>query len=301
MGKLRAVIRLIRPQQWVKNIFVFTGIIFSGRVSDTVAVLHAVIAFGAFCLISSSIYLLNDIKDVEEDRKHPKKKSRPLASGELPVAVAGLLFLAFAGASLGITYAVLGRSTVVVLATYLVINMGYSFGLKNVVILDVLLIASGFVLRILAGATAISVMPSTWLVLCAVMISVFLGFTKRRAEVVLLGDRASEHRRVLAQYSTAFLDQMIGIVTAGTVVCYILYTVDPHTVELVGSRAMIFSVPLVLYGIFRYLYLVYHAESGGDPTRTVFTDIPLLVDGSIWGVLCTVLILFGRQWGPFLF
>jgi hypothetical protein len=157
------------------------------------------------------------------------------------------------------------------------------------------LIAAGFVLRILAGAAAIGVVPSTWLVLCAVTISLFLGFTKRRAEVVLLGEKAREHRRVLAFYNTAFLDQMISIVTAATVVCYILYTVDDRTVAMIGSRLLILSVPFVLYGIFRYLYLVYHTEAGGDPTRTVFTDVPILLNGVAWGVLCTVIILFGKQ------
>ncbi len=180
------------------------------------------------------------------------------------------------------------------------LNIAYSFGVKHIVIIDVLVIATGFVLRILAGAAALSVLPSAWLVLCGVMISLFLGFTKRRAEVVLLGDRASEHRKVLAHYSPAFLDQMISIVTAATVVGYVLYTVDSRTIELVGSRALLLSVPLVLYGIFRYLYLVYHAESGGDPTRTVFTDIPLLVTGALWGVLCTAVILLGKDIWSFL-
>jgi len=295
MGKLVATARLARPKQWVKNIFVFTAIIFSGRVTDLDSVLHALIAFCAFCAASSAIYFLNDFRDVKDDRRHPTKSSRPLASGALPLWFGPAGFALFAAASLMVGFRWLNNTSGLVIGVYLVINLLYSLGFKHMVIIDVLLIAAGFVLRILAGAAAISVMPSTWLILCAVTISLFLGFTKRRAEVVLLGDKAKEHRRVLAHYNTAFLDQMISIVTAATVVCYILYTVDTRTVDLVGSRLLILSVPLVLYGIFRYLYLVYHSDSGGDPTRTVFTDVPLLITGALWGALCTVVILFGDK------
>ncbi len=294
MSKLGAAIRLARPKQWVKNIFVFTAIIFSGRVTDTDSIIHALVAFAVFCLASSAIYFLNDFRDVEEDRRHPTKCKRPLASGAIPIWVGPVGFATFSSGSLTIAFCELNTQTGLVVGLYLVLNLLYSLGLKHLVIIDVLIISAGFVLRILAGAAAITVMPSTWLILCAVTISLFLGFTKRRAEVVLLGDKAKEHRRVLAYYNTAFLDQMIAIVTAATVVCYILYTVDMRTVELVGSRLLILSVPLVLYGIFRYLYLVYHTESGGDPTRTVFTDIPLLVTGAMWGALCTGVILFGE-------
>lgn len=278
----------------MKNIFVFTAIIFSGRVDDTGSIVNAVVALVAFCLASSSIYFLNDFRDVQEDRRHPTKCRRPLASGALPVWVGPVGFAILAALSLLVAFMRLNTASGLVVGVYLVINLLYSLGLKHIVIIDVLLIAAGFVLRILAGAAAIEVMPSTWLILCAVTISLFLGFTKRRAEVVLLGDKAKEHRRVLAFYNTAFLDQIISIVTAATVVCYILYTVDSRTQDLVGSRLLILSVPLVLYGIFRYLYLVYHAESGGDPTRTIFTDVPLLITGALWGVLCTGVILFGR-------
>ena len=295
MTKLGALLRLARPKQWTKNIFVFTAIIFSGRATDVDAISHALIAFAAFCLASTAIYMLNDFRDVKEDQRHPTKKTRPLAAGTLPLWTGPVGFALAAGASLAMALSLLNTTSALVLGLYLVFNLAYSLGLKHLVIIDVLIIATGFVLRILAGAAAISVMPSTWLVLCAVTISLFLGFTKRRAEVVLLGEKAKEHRKVLAYYNKSFLDQMISIVTAATVVCYILYTVDERTVALVGSRLLILSVPLVLYGIFRYLYLVYHSESGGDPTRTVFTDIPLLLNGIIWGLLCTGIILFGKE------
>ena len=295
MGKLAAVVRLARPKQWVKNIFVFTALIFAGKVLVKQALIEAAIAFVAFGFASSAGYFLNDFRDIEEDRRHPVKRERPLARGDLPAALGPVGFLVCAGVALALSFWLLNPIAGGVVGLYLVINLGYSLGLKHLVIIDVLLISAGFVLRIIAGAAALEVMPSTWLILCAVTISLFLGFTKRRAEVVLLGDKASEHRRVLRHYNTAFLDQMISIVTAATVVCYILYTVDRQTVELIGSRLMILSVPLVLYGIFRYLYLVYHADSGGDPTRTIFTDVPLLVTGALWGALCTVVILFGEE------
>jgi 4-hydroxybenzoate polyprenyltransferase len=295
MNTLKATLRLARPQQWTKNIFVFTVLIFAGRAIDLTSVKLTLLTFAVFCLASSSIYFLNDFRDLEEDRKHPEKKSRPLASGALPAWVGLFGFMILVVVSLAIPYLLINQMTTFVVGTYIALNIGYSLGLKHLVIIDVIVLASGFVLRILAGAATLSVLPSTWLVLCGVMISLFLGFTKRRAEVVLLGERAQEHRRVLAHYSPAFLDQAISIVTTATVVGYVLYTVDERTVEIVGSRAMILSVPLVLYGIFRYLYLVYHGKSGGDPTRTVVTDVPILITGTIWGVLCMLVIFFGRN------
>jgi 4-hydroxybenzoate polyprenyltransferase len=299
--QLLAIIALMRPKQWVKNIFVFAVVIFSGLVADIYAITHTLIAFASFCLASSSIYCLNDYHDVEEDRLHPKKSKRPLAAGHLPV-MAGLLgFVSLSLASVALSLELLGKAPAVVIALYLLLNVGYSLGLKHLVIIDVLIISAGFVLRILAGATALSVMPSAWLMLCGVTISLFLGFTKRRAEVVMLGEEASKHRPVLEHYSTGFLDQMISIVTAATVVLYALYTVDDKTVALVGSRMLVLSVPLVLYGIFRYLYLVYHTQGGGDPTRAVFTDGPMLATGFVWAGLCLSIILWGREIGRVLF
>lgn len=297
MNQLHAVFRLGRPKQWVKNIFVFTALIFSGQVTEWLSIRTTIITFVSFCLASSAIYFLNDYRDIDEDKKHPTKRERPLASGALPKYVGVVGFVILLLAALGIPLVMSNIPVAIVIGSFLILNTAYSMGLKHVVIIDVLAIASGFVLRILAGAAALRVMPSAWLILCGVMISLFLGFTKRRAEVVLLGERAVDHRKVLAEYSPAFLDQMISIVTAATVVGYVLYTVDTRTIQLVGSRALLLSVPLVLYGIFRYLYLVYHADSGGDPTRTVFSDIPLLITGGLWGLLCTTVILYGKELG----
>lgn len=295
MTVLKSALRLARPQQWGKNIFVLTALIFSGRVLDLDAVRVTLLTLSLFCIASSSIYFLNDYRDIDEDRKHPEKRGRPLAAGDIPPWAGLVGFLVLLVVSLAMSLVLVNRTTTLVIALYIALNVAYSLGLKHLVLIDVLVIASGFVLRILAGAAALTVPPSTWLVLCAVMISLFLGFTKRRAEVVLLGDRATEHRRVLAHYSPAFLDQAISIVTAATVLGYVLYTVDGRTVELVGSRALILSVPLVLYGIFRYLYLVYHANTASDPSRTVFTDLPILITGMLWGIFCMLVIFFGRN------
>ncbi|MBN2715189.1 MAG: decaprenyl-phosphate phosphoribosyltransferase [Deltaproteobacteria bacterium] len=295
MRTIAALFRLARPGQWVKNIFVFTALIFSGLVLDPNSLLDAVIAFGTFSMVSSSVYFLNDFMDINEDRLHETKKYRPLAAEDLPRFAGSVGFVVLAVSALMITYLTLGTISTIIITFYLLINLGYSLGLKNIAILDVLIISAGFVLRILIGAAAISRMPSTWLVLCGVTISLFLGFTKRKAEIVYLGASAIRHRKVLGQYNESFLDQAISIVTAATVICYILYTVDPLTVAMVGSRMLLFSVPPVLYGIFRYLYLVYHDKSGDDPTRTVFTDIPLLLTGGAWAILCTAAILFGTD------
>ena len=295
MRTIAALIRLARPGQWVKNIFVFTALIFSGLVFDLSSLLDAVIAFGVFSMVSSSIYFLNDFMDINEDKLHDTKKHRPLAAGDLPASVGSIGFVILSLGALATTYLTLGNISALIILVYLLMNLGYSLGLKHVVIIDVLIIAAGFVLRILIGAAAISRLPSTWLLLCGVTISLFLGFTKRKAEIVYLGDSAISHRKVLGQYNESFLDQAISIVTASTVIFYILYTVDPHTTAMVGSRMLLFSVPPVLYGIFRYLYLVYHDESGGDPTRTIFSDRPLLLTGGIWAILCALIILFGTD------
>ncbi|MBN2803517.1 MAG: decaprenyl-phosphate phosphoribosyltransferase [Deltaproteobacteria bacterium] len=300
MTAIFSIFKLARPAQWVKNIFVFTALIFSGDILKINSVIDALIAFAGFCLVSSAVYFLNDYKDIQSDRQHPVKKNRPLAAGQLPpfTGIAGFIILASVGITIFQSF--LGLTSTIILITYLLMNIAYSFGLKNVVILDVLIIAGGFVLRILAGSSAISSMPSTWLILCAITVSLLLGFTKRRAEVTTMGDNAKSHRKVLNHYNRDFLDQAISIATAATVVCYILYTVDPNTIKMAGSKLLIFSVPSVLYGIFRYLYIVYHNKSGGDPARDVFTDIPMLINGIIWALFCTIAILYGPEIVQFL-
>lgn len=292
---LLKILKLARPEHWLKNGFVFVALIFSGNLFSLPSLRDSLIAFAAFCLASSAAYFLNDYRDRAADALHPTKQHRPLASGALPPWVGPVGFVILCGTAVFVALHFLGVLSTAILVAYLLLNIGYSLGLKRLVIIDVLIIATGFVLRVLAGAAAIGVMPSRWLVLCTITISLFLGFTKRRSEVLQLGDSRVSHRSVLAHYSAAFLDQMISVVTAATVVCYILYTVDAATVRMVGSSMLIFTVPLVLYGMFRYLYLVYHTRDADDPTRTLYADVPLLITGGAWVVMCAVIIFYGKD------
>jgi 4-hydroxybenzoate polyprenyltransferase len=296
MNVVIATIKLARPKQWLKNIFVFPVLMFSGLIVQKEQVILTLIAFAAFCFAASSVYFFNDYKDMDEDRKHPTKRSRPLASGRVPKRVGLVGSIVLGSISIAIPVVYLNAPTTWIICFYLLLNILYCLGLKHVVIIDVLVIATGFVLRILAGAAVLYIMPSPWLILCAVMLSLFLAFTKRRAEVVSLGDRATQHRKVLSEYSPLFLDQMISIVTASTVVGYVLYTVDDRTTAIVGSNLLLISVPFVLYCIFRYLYLIYQVDvEDGNHTRTIFTDVPMLISGGIWGILCTLIVLFGSE------
>jgi|SRR5262245_13345982 len=285
----RSLARGLRPQQWVKNLFVFAPLLFSQNLFSPPAVGRSVAAFLLFGLASSSVYLLNDIFDREQDRLHPQKRNRPLVTGELTVAVAGgavlvLLLLALGGAWM------ISIPLALVLLGYWLINLLYSTWLKHQVILDVFAIASGFVLRVAGGALVIQVEISHWLFLCTTLLALFLGFSKRRHELGVLQARAEAHRQVLADYSPHFLDMMIAIVTASTVMCYALYTVSDDTVRRFHTHALLLTLPFVLYGIFRYLYLIHNRNEGGDPTQTVLADVPMLVDLGLWALTAGLII-----------
>jgi len=292
-GLLPALVVTVRPRQWIKNFFIFGPLLFSHNLKDVGTDLAALAGFALFCLAASSVYILNDLMDLEADRLHPVKRFRPIASGRISrttaLVVAGALLVVTAAGSLA-----LGNMFALLILCYVLLNVSYSLGLKQVVIIDVMMIGAGFVIRVLAGAAVIQVSPSHWLVLCTILLAVFLGFTKRRAELTLLEEKAVEHRKVLTSYSTSFLDQMISVVTAATLMCYILYTVDVRTVHSVagGSRGLLLTVPLVMYGIFRYLYLVYRLEEGGSPTQALLEDRMMLVSVVLWAVLCVVVIYF---------
>jgi len=279
----------LRPQQWVKNLLVLTPLLFSQNLFAPVAVGRTLATFIFFCFISSSVYLLNDIKDREQDRLHPQKRHRPIAAGELSLMVAQvvmvvLLFLALAGGAL------ISQTLALVLSVYWLINLLYSAWLKNEVILDVFAIASGFVLRVVGGGIAVHVVASHWLFLCTSLLALFLGFSKRRQELVLLGEEAAGHRHVLGEYSIPFLDMMIGIVTASTVMSYALYTVSEETVRRFQTHALLLTLPFVLYGIFRYLYLIYHKDQGGDPAQDLLTDRYIMIDIFLWAILTGIII-----------
>ncbi len=271
----------MRPRQWTKNLFVFPAIVFAQRLYDKGAVDVTLAAFIIFCFLSSSVYIVNDIADAEKDREHPTKRNRPIASGRLPVAVAWPFAVLLASFSMVLALAV-NRPFAFCAALYLGINLLYSFSLKHIVILDVLIVAAFFVLRAVAGAAAINVPISHWLLICTFLLALFIAMSKRRHELVLLDENASAHRASLTEYSPYLLDQMIAVVTASTVMGYVLYTVDQETVIKFGTDHLVYTVPFVIFGIFRYLYLIHQKGEGGDPDRIVISDRPFLINFLIW-------------------
>jgi 4-hydroxybenzoate polyprenyltransferase len=282
----------LRPRQWTKNLLVFAGLIFTQSLGQPVAVARAFTAFVIFCLLSGGTYLVNDVFDAERDRGHPRKRHRPVASGRVPSGVAlatGVALLA--GSCLG-AFALSRRFGAVALAYALLLST-YSAGLKHVVIVDALMIAAGFVLRALAGVVVLDAEFSHWLLLCTILLALFLTFGKRRHELLTLEATAPGHRPILSEYSPQLLDQMISVVTASTLMAYALYTVAPETQAKLGPW-MPLTIPFVLYGIFRYLYLLYRRDLGGDPSEHLVTDPALLVDVALWGMMITVVLYLGR-------
>ena len=281
MKKLLELFRLMRPHQWVKNAFVFTGLLFGHAWRDPDLATQVVFAFIAFCLVSSTIYIINDIVDLEQDRHHPKKSLRPLASGQVSVTAA-LIFAAFIGVlGFGLAFKA-SKIVAVILVAYALMNIAYSLRLKHVVILDIFIIATGFMLRILAGTLGVGIPPSQWLLLCGMMVTLFLGFTKRRAEIMALTENKTAHRKVLAHYSPVLLDKMIGITAAGLIMSYSLYTMNQGTIRIHGTANLIYTVPFVMYGVFRYIYLLHHQSRGGDPSHDLVRDPHLFIVVGAW-------------------
>jgi 4-hydroxybenzoate polyprenyltransferase len=289
---IQPLVRSLRPTQWAKNLFVLAALVFGRQLSDRTAVAHALLALLAFCCLSSTVYLINDLRDREEDRRHPLKRLRPIAAGTLsvPAAVGAAVVLGFAALALSLG---LGLPFLLVLAGYLVLNLLYTTWLKHMVILDVMSISLGFVLRVIAGAEATHVAVSRWLFLCTIFLALFLAFSKRRHEITLLAGAAAEQRRVLDHYSPAFLDQMINVVTASSVVAYALYCVAPETVEKYHTQDLIYTIPLVLYGIFRYLYLMYQSPGERNPTEAILRDPPFLINMVLWGLAVLWIVYSG--------
>ncbi|MCP4398569.1 MAG: decaprenyl-phosphate phosphoribosyltransferase [bacterium] len=284
-----ALVRAMRPNQWTKNLILFAGLIFAHELFDPVSLTETLTAFFLFCLLSSSIYIVNDIKDVERDRQHPLKSKRPIAAGELSIPAAWLSATVLTLFVL-ISSFVLDPGFGLVALMYFALLFAYSYWLKHLVILDVLTIAIGFVLRAVAGAEVIDVEFSAWLLLCTILLALFLGLSKRRHELSLLGENAQSHRKILAEYSPHLLDQMIGVVTASTLMAYALYTMDDGTIEKFGTSYMILTIPFVIYGIFRYLYLVHQKDKGGSPATILTSDKPILIAIVLWGLLSVGLI-----------
>lgn len=298
MSQVSALIRLLRPQQWLKNGFVLLGLLFGHAWHDPARVTQALLAFAAFCLLASAVYVMNDLIDREQDRRHPHKRRRPLASGAVGVPAALALMTACCIGGLALVLVSRNQAPWLFLG-YVVLNIAYTLKLKHVVLLDVFIIASGFMLRILVGTLGIGIAPSQWLLLCGLMLTLFLGFAKRRAELGVPGlpgadadANVTAHRRVLEHYSPLLLDQLITVTTAGAIVSYSLYTVSPETVALHGTTNLIYTVPLVMYGMFRYLFLLHRRGGGGDPAQQLLGDPHLLA--VLIGWLLLVLILLGQ-------
>lgn len=291
---LAAVVVSLRPRQWVKNVFVFAGLIFARKLF-TPAIGPAVATFVIFCALSGAMYLLNDVADRDQDRLHPAKRHRPVSSGRLSARAALAVAAALLGAGVAASLAISPALAAVSLG-YVALLTAYSAWLKHVVIVDVIVVAAGFVLRAVAGAVAIEVEISGWLLICTILMALFLAIGKRRYEYFALGAEAVRHRPILAQYSAGLLDQMIAVVTASTVTAYALYTMSPETVAKFHTHLLPATLPCVLYGIFRYLYLLYRRQLGGNPSELFLNDPPLLVNTILW-VLAVLLIIYGPRIG----
>lgn len=281
----------MRPGQWIKNLFIFAAPIFAQALGRGPVLLRTAGAFVLFCALSSALYLANDICDAAEDRIHPRKSKRPIASGRLSPALAwtaaGILTVA------GLTgAALLDGAFFAAAAAYVALHLAYSWRLKRVVILDVFLVAAGFVLRVAAGGFVAGVPSSSWLLVCTTLIALLLALGKRRHEFVSLENAASAHRSVLGEYDVLLLDQMIAVVTAATAVAYALYCMSGETVRKFGSEKLLWTAPFVLYGIFRYLYLVYRRGQGGSPEELLVRDGPLLLATALWIAVAAALIYF---------
>ncbi|MCU1264981.1 MAG: Prenyltransferase [Acidobacteria bacterium] len=266
----------MRPRQWVKSSFVFTGILFAGAWRQSQMVQRVLLAAVAFSLAASGVYIINDLIDRSQDLHHPRKKLRPLAAGKVSVsaAIAVLIVLLLAAFALGF---LVSTRVVAILSIYVLVNIAYSVHLKHVVILDVFIIASGFMLRILAGTMGVGIAPSQWLLLCGWMMALFLGFAKRRAEIYALSDDGPTHRRVLTHYQPVLLDHMIIVTATCVILSYSLYTMSPATIQTHHTESLIYTVPFVIYGIFRYIYSLHRQSAGGDPALQIFSDPHLLL------------------------
>jgi 4-hydroxybenzoate polyprenyltransferase len=287
-------IKLVRVPQWIKNFFVFVPLLFSHHIFDKAYLLNAFVAFLMFCLVSSIVYIFNDIVDIEADRAHPVKKNRPLPSGKIPVRNAVIALIVFL-VVIGFFLPAMNVHFRIALISYFVLNIFYTFIFKHMVLLDIFSIALGFMLRVLAGASVINVEVSSWLILTTMFISLFLGVMKRRSELVLVNEvnetPVKTTRKVLSSYSLNYIDQMSTIAAAGVIVCYALYTVAERTVKIFQTEYMIYTTPFVVFGIFRYMYLVYMNNKGENTVEIMMTDVPMIANVILY-IIATILIIY---------
>ena len=287
---LKNIVISMRPDQSIKNLLVLAPIIFSKNIYDICKDLTVLCAVILFFLISGCVYMMNDIFDLENDKNHPVKSKRPLPSGKITKGQLIYFLSILSILTIALSYKLHLLFGHIILG-YFIVNFFYSLYLKKVVIVDVMIVALGFYLRILAGGVVIDVYPSIWLSLCTILLSLFLIFSKRRHELVVLEIKSNTHREVLSYYSLYFIDQMISIVTSLTIFAYIMYTISDRTIEYFGTKNLIFTNIFVFYGIFRYLYLVYKEEKGGDPAKLILSDKPLLLTIILWA-LCAYIVIY---------
>ncbi len=292
----RSAWRSLRPHQWIKNLLCLVPLVFTGHLADLPMVLGGLVAVAAFCLASGAVYLFNDLVDREPDRLHPAKRLRPIAAGEFQKRDAAICMLLLAAGAIGLAAS---RNLVfcAVIVAYLLQNVSYTCGLKRVVILDVMLVANGFLLRAAGGAFAINVTASPWLVLCTLTLALLVAFGKRRHELSALGD-AHGHRSTLSEYSAEFLDQSMAISAAAALVMYSLFTLSTYAAATYGSHALVLSVPMVLYAVFRFIFLVRQERLAGDPSRLFVLDRPMLINGILWLLVCCYAIYGPSEWLP---
>ncbi len=283
------LLEAMRPRQWSKNVFVLAGIVFAGRLFDRRAELRVLACLALFCAASSAVYLANDVADRKIDAHHPLKSARPIASGRLAVPVASIAAAALAGASLAGAWA-LNRATLAIVAGYLASTFAYSAGLRRVFLLDVMIVAAGFVLRAAAGAACIDAEISPWLLVCSFLLALFLALGKRRAELVLLGEDASAHRPALGHYSVPLLDSWLTALAGAAIVSYALYTQSPRTIEHFGTTNLLYTVPFVIYALFRYQHHVVREDAGGDPGGLLAQDRALWIALLGWGITAAIVI-----------
>ena len=283
-----ALVKLVRPRQWAKNVFVFAGVVFGGHLAVVEDVARAMAATLLFCLLSGAVYVLNDLRDISTDRLHPIKKNRPLAAGQVSLVVAGIYGIVLLAGSLTGFY-FLSKGAWAFAIGYIVLNIFYSTWWKHVVVLDILSVAMGFVIRVLVGVLAVPVAIGEWIVICTLFLALLISLGKRRSEVVLLGNQAAEHRKILGHYPLQFLDTLIVITSSMTVITYSLFTIDGG-----HGKQLLLTIPFVLYGVFRYLYLVYVLESTDAPEVMVLRDRPMLINGVLWGLVAAALFNVNR-------
>jgi 4-hydroxybenzoate polyprenyltransferase len=286
---LKELIVSMRPKQWTKNVFLFAALVFDLKLFNPALLGKTIAAFALFCLLSSTVYLINDLADIERDRLHPTKRNRPLPAGRLPLSWAMYAAIILLAISLPLSF-YLDRTFGLIALSYLLLQVAYSFSLKDVVILDVMTVAAGFVLRVAAGAVVAQAERfSPWLYVCTTLLALFIALGRRREELILLEDNANQHRKILEEYSPAFIDEMLTVVTAATIIAYSLYTFSAE--NLPANKSMMLTIPFVIYGLLRYLYLIHQKNMGGSPEEIVLKDIPLLVSNLLWG-LTVVIILY---------